>query len=296
MKRAFFKTTSSTNPPSGDGADPAVVSGLQSDVTTLQSTLQTTQTDLGNTQTSLQSTQNELSTEKQTTSNHRSNAQIHAPLNDTATDTASLWSAGKVKGITDDLQEQANTNYQLAIDYFKLFTQLTSPVFTPVLTGFSSDPNFVISSSGQQGDSFAWRCFNGNIPFPSVWNTQADTFTATATQHCPATTLTQFNYNGVLVNGPWLKIQLDTSKKFNYYTVKSNAGEFALSSWKMYTSTDNTTYSEIVNVTNYTGSVLDQTFNLPQQYVARYIVFQITTVLGPSRNFSNLGELVFGNQ
>jgi len=124
---------------------------------------------------------------------------------------------------------------------------------TPTLTSnTSSSSTFLVSSNSVSSiDYEPWKLFDNNN---TGYYGTTTVFNTTSPYGLTNPTSLPFSIGSSTIYGPHVKIDLDTSKKFNYYMlgqIGSNLAQYSISGFKLYGSNDNSNFNLIDTRSNY---------------------------------------------
>lgn len=161
------------------------------------------------------------------------------------------------------------------------YPKLIENLVVPTLTSDTSDPNFTLSGDGITD---RWRAFDNNTVTHTEGGQMFDLTTGLAT--------TAFQFQGV--NGPWIKITLNETKRFNQYSLFTiNIATRTITSWRLLGSNDNSTWTTIDDKNQALPINVNTTFNTGTQKW-RYIVLQIRAKVANSPfGIININEMDF---
>lgn len=162
--------------------------------------------------------------------------------------------------------------------------EVSPSVITPVLSSNTSNPTFLITRSSifvNDPGYESWKLFDGNQD--GYWASGQGAYSTTAPYI--ATNANTFNTGTSTVNGAWVKITLNETKRFNYYRLGQTTIplEYQATDFTIYGSNDDINYTVVNQQTNYNYSGTNGVWmpNIPvgtQLY--KYIVFQGTKLSG----------------
>lgn len=164
------------------------------------------------------------------------------------------------------------------------------------LTGYTSDLNFTVSVSGTgNSTNLGYMVFDG---FPAnLWYTAGGLFIQTGPNNAVANSVNTFQGQ----NGPWLKITLNTQKRFNNFRYWWNDAPSRVNRCRIWGSNDDVAYTVFYDNIN-TGDLPYANPNAWESFIPfaqqtwRYIVFQITGTgsnIGAWDTYASVVELDF---